>query len=220
MGKPYAQDLRERVIAAVDTGTGAYVAAPLFRLSISYIYKALIRRRTIGELTARASGGGTKPKLALHDDALRARIAAQPDITFAELQTWLLVESGVKVGCLGTGSASVWFGAQKSRNGPPDRIAPIRQSSRGMACEPGWPEPGTPSLHTWRGAMAVAHVDSARSPAAHWTLGENDVHRRLTARRDRCALCVRWTHERREFSRLCRAMPCSHLAAWRCRHHG
>jgi len=31
MGKPYSQDLRERVIAAVDTGTGAYVAAPLFR---------------------------------------------------------------------------------------------------------------------------------------------------------------------------------------------
>ena len=28
MGKPYSQDLRERVIAAVDTGTGAYVAAP------------------------------------------------------------------------------------------------------------------------------------------------------------------------------------------------
>jgi hypothetical protein len=24
MGKPYSQDLRERVIAAVDTGTGAY----------------------------------------------------------------------------------------------------------------------------------------------------------------------------------------------------
>ena len=33
MGKPYSQDLRERVIAAVDTGTGAYVAAPLFRVT-------------------------------------------------------------------------------------------------------------------------------------------------------------------------------------------
>ena len=44
MGKPYSQDLRERVIAAVDTGTGAYVAALLFQVSVSYIYKALIRR--------------------------------------------------------------------------------------------------------------------------------------------------------------------------------
>ena len=69
MGKPYSQDLRERVIAAVDTGTGAYVAAPLFRVSVSYIYKALIRRRMTGEVTARRSGGGPKPKLAPHDDA-------------------------------------------------------------------------------------------------------------------------------------------------------
>jgi transposase len=57
MGKPYSQDLRERVIAAVDTGTGAYVAAPPFQVSVSYIYKALIRRRKTGEVTARPSGG-------------------------------------------------------------------------------------------------------------------------------------------------------------------
>ena len=31
------------MIAAVDTGTGAYVAALLFQVSVSYIYKALIR---------------------------------------------------------------------------------------------------------------------------------------------------------------------------------
>ena len=85
MGKPYSQDLRERVIAAVDTGTGAYVAAPLFRVSVSYIYKALIRRRMTGEVTARRSGGGPKPKLAPHDDALRACVAAEPDITLTEL---------------------------------------------------------------------------------------------------------------------------------------
>ena len=45
MGKPYSQDLRERAIAAVDTGTGAYVAAPLFQVSVSYIYKVLIKDR-------------------------------------------------------------------------------------------------------------------------------------------------------------------------------
>src|SRR5271166_6354359 len=78
MGKPYSQDLRERVIAAVDTGTGAYVAALLFQVSVSYIYKALIRRRKTGEVTARRSGCGPKPKLAPHDDALRAHVAAEP----------------------------------------------------------------------------------------------------------------------------------------------
>ena len=63
--------------------------------SVSYIYKALIRRRITGEVTARRSGGGPKPKLALHDDALRERIAAEPDITLAELQAWLLAERKV-----------------------------------------------------------------------------------------------------------------------------
>jgi len=122
MGKPYSQDLRERVIAAVDTGTGAYVAAPLFQVSVSYIYKALIRRRKTGEVTARPSGGGPKPKLAPHDDALRARVAAEPDITLAELQAWLLAERkvNVSIGICGTGSS---FSNSRSKKELPNRIA-------------------------------------------------------------------------------------------------
>jgi transposase len=41
MGVAYSQDLRERVMAAVDGGLGVYSAAPMFRVSVSYIYKAL-----------------------------------------------------------------------------------------------------------------------------------------------------------------------------------
>ena len=41
-------------------------------------------------------------KAAPHDDALRARVAAEPDITLAELQAWLLAECkvNVSIGCL------------------------------------------------------------------------------------------------------------------------
>ena len=45
MGAAYSQDLRERVIGAVESGLGAYEVAPLLRVSVSYIYKALGRRR-------------------------------------------------------------------------------------------------------------------------------------------------------------------------------
>jgi hypothetical protein len=38
MGVAYSQDLRDRVMAAVDGGLGAYAAARLFRVSVSYIY--------------------------------------------------------------------------------------------------------------------------------------------------------------------------------------
>ncbi len=37
MGVAYSQDLRDRVMAAVDGGLGVYGAAPLFRVSVSYI---------------------------------------------------------------------------------------------------------------------------------------------------------------------------------------
>ena len=117
MGKPYSQDLRERVIAAVDGGTGAYVAAPLFRVSVSYVYKALIRRRTTGEVSARPSGCGPKPKF-------RERVAAEPDITLAELQAWFLTEHQVKVsiGCLWNRLRFLGLPLKKSHNELPSRI--------------------------------------------------------------------------------------------------
>ena len=54
MGKAYSQDLRERVMAAVDAGTSAYAAASFFR----YIYKALGRRERTGQTSARPWAGG------------------------------------------------------------------------------------------------------------------------------------------------------------------
>jgi transposase len=54
MGRPYSQDLREGVVAAVDGGMRVYAAAPVFRVSVSYINKALSRRTKTGETTARA----------------------------------------------------------------------------------------------------------------------------------------------------------------------
>jgi transposase len=102
MGVAYSQDLRERVMAAVDGGLGVYSAAPMFRVSVSYIYKALGRRRATGDVTAHKSGGGPKPKLAAYDEALRAQVTRKTDITLVELQTWLANDHAVKVsvGCL------------------------------------------------------------------------------------------------------------------------
>jgi Transposase len=53
MGKPYSQDLREHVLGAIDDGGNADEIAPLFNVSVSYIYKILARRRATGETTAR-----------------------------------------------------------------------------------------------------------------------------------------------------------------------
>lgn len=101
-GQPYSEDLRERVLAAVDSGMGAYEAAPLFRVSVSYIYKALGRRRLTGETAPRPRLGRPGQKLAALHDALLARVRAEPGVTLAELRGWLLAEHGASVstGCL------------------------------------------------------------------------------------------------------------------------
>jgi transposase len=138
MVKAYSQDLRERVMSAVDEGTSVGAAAPLFRVSISYIYKALGRRRATGETTARRSGGAPKPKLAEHGEALRQRIAEHSDATLAELQSWLSAERQVtvSVGCLWNTLNRLGLPLKKSHNGPPSRTGRM------------WPKrarPGTPA---------------------------------------------------------------------------
>jgi len=127
MGAAYSQDLRERVMSVVDGGLGAYEAAPLLRVSVSYIYKALGRRRETGETAARPSGRGPSPKLALHDEALRQRIASVPDATLEEIRAWLLATHSVKVsvGCLWKRLRQLGLPLKKSRCELPNRIEPM-----------------------------------------------------------------------------------------------
>jgi transposase len=79
-GQSYSEDLRARVLAAVDGGLAARSAARVFRVSVSYIYKALIRRRRTGEVSASSRRGHRPRKLTPEQEAaLAAHIAAHPD---------------------------------------------------------------------------------------------------------------------------------------------
>jgi transposase len=105
---------------------GVYSAAPLFRVSVSYIYKALGRRRATGDVTAHKSGGGRRPKLAAYDEALRAQVAQKTDITLIELQAWLASDHAVKVsvGCLWARVRHLGLTLKKSRNALQSRTVP------------------------------------------------------------------------------------------------
>jgi transposase len=102
MGMPHSNDLRLRALAAVDDGVPVRQVVALLRVSVSYIYKALIRRRRTGETAARMPCGRPPRKLAGHEQALLTRLGAEPDATLAELHDWLTGERGVTVslGCL------------------------------------------------------------------------------------------------------------------------
>jgi transposase len=93
-GQSYSADLRDRVLAAVDGDGTAGVVAVRFGVSVSYIYKALARRRQTGETEARAQRSHQVLKLAEHHDAIRAEVAQRPDVTLDELRAWLAAERG------------------------------------------------------------------------------------------------------------------------------
>lgn len=132
-GQAYSQDLRERVLAAVDGGLRVREAAPLFRVSVSYIYKALERRASTGA-TAPAARGGAQRKVVLsgHEAALLAHLRAKPDATLGELRRWLFETRGVgiSVGALWKGVDRLGWTLKKSRSTRRNRSAPM------------WPLPG------------------------------------------------------------------------------
>jgi transposase len=94
-GQSYSADLRSRVLAAIDGGSPAKAVAERFRVSVSYIDKALARRQATGEIEARPQRNHQELKLAAHHEAIAAEVARHPDVTLNELRAWLLTSHGV-----------------------------------------------------------------------------------------------------------------------------
>jgi len=133
-GQSYSEDLRARVLATVDGGMAARAAARLFRVSVSYIFKALIRRRRTGEVSASSRRGHRPRKLSpAQEAALAANIEARPDLTLAALQVWLLAEHGVRLsnGAMWSAVARLGLSFKKRRSGQASRTAWM--SRRGAA---------------------------------------------------------------------------------------
>jgi transposase len=173
-GQSYSEDLRERVLAAVDRGMGVYEAASLSRVSVSYIYKALGRRRLTGEAAVRPRLGRPGQKLAILHDALLARVTAEPGATLAELRGWLLAEHGVSVstGCLWAALDRLELMTHKKCSGPLNRTARTwpRHARNGASSSPvwtrgawcSWMRPGP--RRAWCGSKAAARAASAWWP--------------------------------------------------------
>ena len=133
-GQSYSEDLRARVLAAVDGGMAARAAAALFRVSVSYIYKALIRRRRTGEVNASRQRGHRPRKLApAQEAALAAHVEAHPDLTLAALQAWLLAEHEVRLSNGAMWSALARLGLSFKKRPSARASRTVRMSRRGGA---------------------------------------------------------------------------------------
>jgi transposase len=96
MGRPYSEDLRSRIVAAVAAGATRAAAAAQFAVSVSCAVKLVQHFRRTGSVAPAARG--RKPfALAGHETLVRELVAAQPDMTLDEL-TLELADRGIDVG--------------------------------------------------------------------------------------------------------------------------
>jgi transposase len=97
MAKPYSEDLRERVVAAVEGGLSRRKVAALFDLGISTVVNWVRRLRETGSIAAKPMGGDHRSRLTGERDWILQRIEQAPDLTIEELRHELKAR-GVIVG--------------------------------------------------------------------------------------------------------------------------
>ena len=97
----YSQDLRERVLRALERGDRPAEIARRFEVSRVWVYQVRGRVEKTGERSSFQIGGHRRSRLAESEPVLRAWIVAEPDLTLAELQQRLAQQGlAIKVGAL------------------------------------------------------------------------------------------------------------------------
>jgi len=89
MPKPYSEDLRARVIAAIEAGATRPEVADQYSVSLSSVGRFVRLDRETGSVSAAKFGGYKEFALAAHEVLVRQLVAQQPDVTLAELVTQL-----------------------------------------------------------------------------------------------------------------------------------
>ena len=96
MPRPLSNDLRERVVKAVESGMSRNAAAEKFEVSISAAVKLLQKWHATGSYLPYRVGGHRKHLLVEHTEKVEQLLADKPDITVAEMQK-KLAASRIKV---------------------------------------------------------------------------------------------------------------------------
>jgi transposase len=97
----YSQDLRERVLRALARGDRPTEIARRFEVSRVWVYQVRGRERETGLRSSFPIGGHRRSRLAESEQLLRDWIAAQPDLSLAELRQRLEQQGvSIKIGAL------------------------------------------------------------------------------------------------------------------------
>jgi len=145
MGKGLSEDLRWRVISAVEAGMSCRRAAARFGVSASSAVRWVREWRESGRTAPRRQGGDRlSRRIEAHAAFLLAEIEAAPDRTLEELRALLIHERGVRVS-----NSTVWRFCD--RHGLTAKKSPGTRASRTARTSGRQGEPGsTPSPSSTR----------------------------------------------------------------------
>ena len=130
MGHSHSLDLRRRMVAAVAGGASCRATAERFDVSPSSVIKLVQRWRRSGDYAPLRRGGGRKRKLAGHEDWLHETLAAEPDITLAELQRRLADEKAIAISLQAINTTLRALGYSYKKNFSGGRTRPARRLSQ------------------------------------------------------------------------------------------
>jgi transposase len=126
MATALSNDLRKRVLAAVDGGMSCRQAAERFGVSASSAIRWNDRRRREGDFGPKALGGDRRSgRIEAHAELILSLVEEKPDITLGELQA-RLAEQGIAAAV-----STLWrffkrhgITRKKRRPTPPSRTGP------------------------------------------------------------------------------------------------
>jgi transposase len=96
MTRAYSNDLRERVVCAVETGEATRAVAKRFGISVSAVVKWHQRWRETGSVAPAKMGGHRPFMLDPHRDFIVDEVARKPQLTLSKLQD-MLAKRGLNV---------------------------------------------------------------------------------------------------------------------------
>src|SRR5580704_1875556 len=105
MTKPYSEDLRTRVVAAVVANASCRDASKRFSIGVSSVVRRAQRFRPTGSVAAKPMAGERNSRLKDERDWLLGRIAAAPDLPLHDIRRELAARN-VRVGYARFGDSS------------------------------------------------------------------------------------------------------------------
>jgi transposase len=139
MAKGLSEDLRRRVISAVEAGMSCRGAAARFGVSASSAVRWVRECRESGRTAPRRQGGDRlSQRIEAHADFLLAEVEAAPDRTLEELRALLLRERGI-----GVSNSTVWRFCR--RHGLTTKKSPGTRPSRTATTSARHAKPGSKS---------------------------------------------------------------------------